>query len=663
MRPSAKDHRMTWCIHRPQGSPALWQGMRSPAEHAPPCTLQHTAGEGTSCTCIADISRAHFAGTRAEVVQGMSAAAMQSQVQQLLAGLAETESTQQGSAQQPAAAQQSVNGPAVLAAPSQQACAANESTLQGSAEQPSVAQQSINGPAVTPAPSQQPCPAPTLGSAAGRTLARPTPALQLLLPPQPMMAPFLPAGESHALVMAVVTTHARPATALQLPQPIAASVAPAEESHARSTVAQGVARSPATSLQLPQPVTALLAPAGESHARGIAAQWVASKPARALQLPAPLDAIVAPVRESQAPGTAAGVRTRSALTGMAAAPAEENRILQAGCQLGVQNMPRVPPPTWHAMQPAAEAATEAVQHAQHAAGQLDVPAPHAAVAPGDHQRSAESRRSQASMDDAGSGWISPNLVAREALSPSAETALVEAGSISSLGNPAPAAQGPAADEARRETVSGDMGLSVPPPLAASSHTVSEDGAGPTTHPANHRAPAKFDADEAFTAAPNGAAQPQPSAGQTAQISSDPTPTAQSTLPAVDVTEQPIGERDQPAGRRAPKRPRKSDAERSAKAVKLRRMLREMDASAGSLLASGSSEGSLSTARTRWQTRACQPVRKLRERRIPTPEKAATAPALASGRSEGPRIPIPVKAATAPTSACKARSRPPGFIFT
>ena len=588
----------------------------------------------------------------------MSAAAMQSQVQQLLAGLAETESTQQGSAQQPAAAQQSVNGPAALTAPR-----------------------------------QQPCAAPTLGSAAGRTLARPTPALQLLLPPQPMVAPFLPAGESHALVMAAVPTHARPATVLQLPQPIAASVAPAEASHARSTAAQGVARSPttglrlpqptetplapaqeshardivagsiharpATGLQLPQPVTALLAPAGESHARGIAAQG----PARALQLPAPPDAIVAPARESQAPGTAAGLRTRSTLTGMAPAPAEENRILQAGCQLGVQNMPRVPPPAWHAIQPAAEAATEAVQHAQHAAGQVDMPALHAAVAPGKFQRSAESRRSQASMDNAGSGWILPNLVARKALSPSAETALAEAGSIGSLGNPAPAAQGPAADEARQETVAGDMGLSIPPPLAASGQTVSEDGAGPTTHPANHRAPAEFDAGEAFTAAPNGAAQPQPSAGQAAQISSDTTPTAQSTLPAVDVTEQPISERDQPAGRHAPKRPRKSDAERSAKAVKLRRMLREMDASAGSLLASGSSEGSLNTARTRWQTRACQPVRKLRERRIPIPEKAATAPALASGRSEGPRIPIPVKAATAPISACKARTSPPGFIFT
>ena len=593
----------------------------------------------------------------------MSAAAMQSQVQQLLAGLAETESTQQGSAQQPAAAQQSVNGPAALAAPSQQACAANESTLQGSAQQPSVAQQSVNAPAVPPAPSQQPCAAPILGSAAGRTLARPTPVLQLLLPPQPMVAPFFPAEESHACSTAAQGVARSPATGLHLPQPTETPLAPAQESHARDIVAGSIQARPATGLQLPQPVTALLAPAGESHARGIAAPGVASKPARALQLPAPLDAIVAPARESEAPGTAAGVRTRSALTGMAAAPAEENRTSQAGCQLGVQNMPRVPPPTWHAMQPAAEAATEAVQHAQHAASQVDMPASHAAVAPGEYQRSAESRRSQASMGNAGSGLIQPNLVAREALSPSAETALVQAGSISSLRNPAPATQGPAADEARQETVTGDMGLSVPPPFAASSHTVSEDGAGPTTHPANHGAPAEFDAGEAFTAAPNGAAQPQPSAGQTAQISSDTTPTAQSTLPAVDVTEQPIGERDQPAGRRAPKRLRKSDAERSAKAVKLCRMLREMDASAGSLLASGNSEGSLNTARTRWQTRACQPVRKLRERRIPIPEKAATAPALASGRSEGPRIPVPVKAATAPTSACKARTSPLGFIFT
>ena len=559
----------------------------------------------------------------------MSAAAMQSQVQQLLAGLAETESTQQGSAQQPAAAQQSVNGPA----------------------------------------------------------------LQLLPPPQPMVAPFLPAGESHA----AVTTHARPAAALHLPQPIAACVAPAEESHLRSTAAQGVTRSPATGLQLPQPtekplaivqgphacdtvagsmhakpaiglqlpqpVTALLAPAGEFHVRGIAAQGVASNPARALQLPTPLDALEAPARRSHAPGTAAGVRTRSAVTSMAAAPAEGNKTSQASCKQGVQNMPRVPPPNWHAMQLAAEAATEGVQHGRHAAGQLDMPARHAAVARGDRQRSAESRRSQASMNDTGNRWTSPNLVARESLSPSTETALVEAGGISSLGNPASAAQGPAAGESRQLTVAGDMGLSVSQPLAGSSQTVSEDGAGPVAQPANHRAPAESDAGEALTAAPNGAAQPQPSAAQIAQISNDASPTAHITLPTVDATEQPIGECDHPAGRHAPKRPRKSDAERSAKAVKLCRMLREIDTSAGSLLASGSSEGSLSTARTRWQTKFRQPVRKLRGRRIPIPEKAATAPALASGRSEGPRIPIPVKAATALTSACKARTRPPDFTFT
>ena len=563
------------------------------------------------------------------MVQGMSAAAMQSQVQQLLAGLAETDSTQQGSAQQPAAAQQSVNGPA----------------------------------------------------------------LQLLPPPQPMVAPFLPAGESHA----AATTHARPAAALQLPQPIAAAVAPAEESHLRGTAAQGVARSPATGLQLPQPtekplaplqgphardivagsmhvkpatglqvpqpVTVLLAPAREFYARGIAAQGDGSNPARALQPPAPLDAIEAPARRSHAPGTAAGVRTRSAVTSMAAAPAERNKASHASCKQGVQNMPRVPPPNWHAMQLAAQAATEGVQHGRHAAGQLDMPARHAAVARGDHQRSAESRRSQASMNDAGNGWTSPNLVAREALNPSAKTASVEAGGIISLGNPASAAQGPAAGKARQQIVAGDVGLSVSQPLAGSSQIVSEDGAGPATHPANHRAPAVLDAGEALTAAPNGAAQPQPSAGQTAQISSDPTPTAHSTLSAVDVIEQPIGGCDHPAGRHAPKRPCKSNAERSAKTVKLCRMLREINTSAGSLLASGSSEGSLSTAKTRWQTKARQPVRKLRGRRIPIPEKAATDPAPASGGSEGPRIPIPVKAATAPTSACKARTRPPDSTFT